>query len=302
MKKLFLFSMMCIMALALNAQRCAVLDFQVGTGVTEEDIEGISFEFRSKFNPSGYKMLERSQVNRAIQQFGYKTTDMTSQQVLKVGRSLDASIIVVGTMNKFMDEYSVEIRAIDVSSGRTIASEGSNFERTAYRSSMQNAAQSLSGKLSSDHRSTETSTSTSSSSTTSKYVDLGLPSGTKWKDKNEVGFFTYDQAMSRFGSNVPEKWQWQELISNCEWIWTDGGYKVVGRNGNSIFLPAKGMINDEGNLRFSDCGYYWSATIKENWKERWGYNIVWRLGFSWNEIDMDSYVDYYGRSVRLIKH
>ena len=30
------------------------------------------------------------------------------------------------------------------------------------------------------------------------YVDLGLPSGTLWKDKNENGFFTYDEAVSRF--------------------------------------------------------------------------------------------------------
>ena len=57
MKKLFLFSMLCLMAFSMKAQRCAVLDFQVGTGVTEEDIEGISFEFRSKFNPHGYTML-----------------------------------------------------------------------------------------------------------------------------------------------------------------------------------------------------------------------------------------------------
>lgn len=294
MKKLFLLSMMCLMALTLNAQRCAVLDFQVGTGVTEEDIEGISFEFRSRFNPSGYKMLERGQINRAIQKFGHKTTDMTSQQVLKVGRSLDASIIVVGTMNKFMDEYSVEIRAIDVSSGRTIASEGSNFERTAYRSSMQKAAQNLSNKLSSEQGGSSSSSSFSSGS--SQYVDLGLPSGTLWKSKNEAGgFYTFGQAISKFGNKIPAKWQWQELISSCQWVWTGGGYKVIGVNGNSIYLPATGWCTCEMNLSMvGEDGFYWSSTTE-------GTGNAWRLGFAWNEIDMDYYDQCFGRSVRLVQ-
>ena len=29
------------------------------------------------------------------------------------------------------------------------------------------------------------------------YVDLGLPSGTKWKSDNESGFYDYDEAISR---------------------------------------------------------------------------------------------------------
>ena len=38
------------------------------------------------------------------------------------------------------------------------------------------------------------------------YVDLGLPSGTLWKDKNEEGgFYTYDQAVSKFGNKLPTK-------------------------------------------------------------------------------------------------
>ena len=36
MKKLLLISMMCLMALMMRAQRCAVLDFQLGTNVTAE--------------------------------------------------------------------------------------------------------------------------------------------------------------------------------------------------------------------------------------------------------------------------
>ncbi|MCQ2271186.1 MAG: hypothetical protein MJZ72_00120 [Bacteroidales bacterium] len=38
-----------------------------------------------------------------------------------------------------------------------------------------------------------------------EYVDLGLPSGTKWKDKNESGFYDYDAAVRSFGSKLPTK-------------------------------------------------------------------------------------------------
>ena len=74
-----------------------------------------------------------------------------------------------------------------------------------------------------------------------QWVDLGLPSGILWKNKNEEGgFYTYDQAVSRFGDKLPTKEQFEELKSQCRWTWTGSGYKVVGPSGESIVLPAAG--------------------------------------------------------------
>jgi len=46
-------------------------------------------------------------------------------------------------------------------------------------------------------------------------VNLGLPSGTFWKDKNETGgwnnYFTYEQTLNQFGDRLPTKEQLQEL-------------------------------------------------------------------------------------------
>ena len=299
MKKFILFAALVITTLATQAQKCVVLDFQMGDNVTQEEAESISYEFRSTFNPSCYTVLEHGRVVRQVKELGYTSANMSKDQVRRVGRIMDAAIVVYGTLSKYMDEYSLDIFVLDVSTGTSVVNQSSVFQKSEYRTRTRAVPESIITKLC---NASSGSVSGAGSSTASQgYIDLGLPSGTKWKDKNEIGFFNYDQAMSKFGNKVPAKWQWQELISNCEWIWTNGGYKVVGRNGNSIFLPAKGMINDEGNLRYSDCGYYWSSTIHENWKDRWGYNLVWRLGFSWNEIDMDSYVDSYGRSVRLVQ-
>lgn len=79
-------------------------------------------------------------------------------------------------------------------------------------------------------------------SASAQYVDLGLPSGTKWKATNESGFYTYLQAKANFGNSIPSKTQWEELIDYCSWEWTGRGYKVVGPNNRSIFLPADGLF------------------------------------------------------------
>ena len=51
------------------------------------------------------------------------------------------------------------------------------------------------------------------------YVDLGLPSGTKWKAANEDGYYDYDSAMETFGGKLPTKEQFEELMSLCTFTW-----------------------------------------------------------------------------------
>ena len=46
------------------------------------------------------------------------------------------------------------------------------------------------------------------------YVDLGLPSGTLWRNANEGGndaHYTYDEAIRIYGHNLPTKQQIEEL-------------------------------------------------------------------------------------------
>lgn len=94
------------------------------------------------------------------------------------------------------------------------------------------------------------------------YVNLGLPSGTLWKDRNETGdFYTYAQAAGKYGNKLPTKWQWDELKDKCEWEWTGNGYIVTGKNGNSIFFPAAGCRTSAGYLKaVGSRGYYWGFT------------------------------------------
>ena len=138
---------MCLMALTMHAQKCAVLDFQLGTNVTAEETDAISYNFRTNFYPDNYRVIEIDRVNKIIKNLGYDSAGMTKQQLLEVGRKLEAIIMVVGTLNKLMDEYSVDVQVIDVSTGTTIASEGNTFQKADYRREIKYIAQSLVHKI-----------------------------------------------------------------------------------------------------------------------------------------------------------
>ena len=93
------------------------------------------------------------------------------------------------------------------------------------------------------------------------YIDLGLPSKTLWKDKNEDAHYTYEEAMTKFGNCLPTKSQLEELKRKCRWKRIEGGYQVTGPNGASITLPAAGWGECEGkNGNEGKHGDYWSST------------------------------------------
>lgn len=154
------------------------------------------------------------------------------------------------------------------------------------------------------------------------YVDLGLPSGTKWATTN-VGAYSpsdygdyfawgetstkssYDWSNLKYcldstggkfskyvtdskygnvdgkseldlsddaayvnwgsGWRMPLKTQQDELREKCTWTWMSmgghNGYKVVGPNGNSLFLPAAGYRFGSGSNDVGSYGDYWSRTL-----------------------------------------
>ena len=134
----------------------------------------------------------------------------------------------------------------------------------------------------------------------SEYVDLGLPKGTKWKDKNENiegnTLFSHNQAMQHYGSKMPTKEQIEELKNSCLWTWTGNGYNVLGPNGNAIFLPAEGHRDcTDGNVYgVNNFGNYWTSTPENS-------ESAWRLLFDITGIDVHADNLCCGYSVRLVK-
>lgn len=423
MKKIILLGLMCLMALSMQAQKCAVLEFRGTQSVTVSDIDGISEMFMTYFRPAGYTMVERAQIDKVISEQGFQRSSITDAQAVRLGKILNVSKVVLGKVSRLGGQYQVDVRVVDVESGHDVALDGATFSGD-FRTNVRNLATKLAGKIAITSGGTvnpsPTPRSTSDSPRTrdkvevlygylkifpnelgsfqdepktviaqinkqaqhgynnwrvptneelslmrannylggGEYmtreskrgivllvsdgddyqtvqekerkaeerikaeqerkraeierqeaaerraaelkalglVDLGLPSGTLWKDKNEEGgFYTYEQAINKFGDELPTKEQFEELKRKCQWTWTGNGYKVTGPNGNSISLPAAGYRYCDGGVYYvGSYGYYWSSTPD-------GSDHAWFLYFYSFSGHMSDNVRCLGQSVRLVQ-
>ena len=64
---------------------------------------------------------------------------------------------------------------------------------------------------------------------------------------------------------MPSKAQVAELIDNCTWEWTEmngvNGQKVIGPNGNYIFMPASGLASGNKISFLGERGQYWGRSL-----------------------------------------
>lgn len=109
-----------------------------------------------------------------------------------------------------------------------------------------------------------------------EYVDMGLPSGTLWASENEEGYFTFDEAVEKFGDNLPARWQFCELIDNCECVFDSGKKALICKsrlNGNTIEFPALGFRSPDPVTMFNigDSGYYWSGSPGPSNYSAWSF-------------------------------
>lgn len=148
MKKLTLLLFATLISFSMQAQRCAVLEFKAGVGISQADVDGISGMFITYFNPSGYTMVERTQIDKAIDEQGLQRSEMTESQMVRIGQILNVSKIVVGDVNIVMGQYNVDVRIINVESGTVAATGGDTFAGgTSYRATMQKIAQNLASQI-----------------------------------------------------------------------------------------------------------------------------------------------------------
>ena len=293
MKKLFTLCLICLLAMSAMAQRAAVMEFKAGVGISQADVDGLSVIFATYFRPTGYTMIERTQIDRIIDEQQMQRSTLTENQMVRIGELLNLSKIVIGDVNIVMGQYNVDVRVINVETGTIAATEGATFAGSSYRETMKSLAQKLAGQIAIGAGHTVGGTPVQESD----YVDLGLPSGTLWKSKNEKGmYYTYDEAVSQFGDKLPTREQFAELQAFCTWTWNGKGYVVKGYNGNSIILLAAGYLNCNGVVYgVGYYGSYWSSTPDDS-------DGAWGLYFDSSGVNMSNYYRLRcgGLSVRLV--
>ena len=168
------------------------------------------------------------------------------------------------------------------------------------------------------------------------WVDLGLPSGTKWatcnvganKPEDDGNYYAWGETRTKssytennytyssspttlpssadaatvnwgVGWRMPTKDEFKELKDKCTWKWvSDVGYKIIGPNDNSIFLPAASYLDyiytdlqDAPPKGFD--GFYWSSSLYSDGR-------AWFLYFYSDNYDMRNECSFVGLSVRPV--
>jgi hypothetical protein len=110
-----------------------------------------------------------------------------------------------------------------------------------------------------------------------------------------------DAATANWGGawRMPTKAEQDELRTKCKWVWTtlNGvyGYKVIGPNGNSIFLPAAGYMVGGTLYDAGSRGYYWSSSLNTG-----NTNNAYFVPFNSDYVGWGNYCRCYGLAVRLV--
>lgn len=305
MKKfvIILLSVFSLIAYAENV-KLALLQPLTVPGSTEcnpMEISMVRGELRKAFGwQSDFQVLTRMDVDAMLKEQGFQRSGMVDDaQRKQVGIMTGAQYICVSSITKYNTQIYIEAYLVDIETGQMTnpASQYINVKNEDY-STLPTACGELAKEMLGElggNRKRASASGVKSSYSSEEYVDLGLPSGTLWKDKNEeCGLITYDQAISFYGANLPTKEQCEELKNSCIWTWTGKGYKVMGPSRQSIYLPADGWRDENGKI-YTNFSCYWSFTTASS-------NKAWRLGFeNGQSARIDDNDRRYQESIRLVK-
>ena len=147
LKVLWLIAMLVLTSSAF-AQRIAIFDFNAGTGVTQVEVDGLSAIFNTYFEPKGAEIIERTRVDRLLQEHKFQKSKFTTSDMVAMGEQLNASLVVVGDVNIVMEQYNIDIRVVNVQTGTVVAKDGISFDKnTSYRGTMQQLGERLAKKM-----------------------------------------------------------------------------------------------------------------------------------------------------------
>lgn len=144
-RRIFVFPVVCILASVVlgqderhspGKQDVAV----IGLGVLADDIPineaaTLTETFVSTiFKTQDFDLVERSQLEKVIQEQDFQLTDFISNdKALKVGKLIKADFIIIGTIGKSGSNYVLNVRMVDVASGKIYRAEK---EPTTHRNEL----------------------------------------------------------------------------------------------------------------------------------------------------------------------
>ena len=141
-----------------------------------------------------------------------------------------------------------------------------------------------------------------------EFVDLGLPSGTKWssdfkKDENDRDYLPYGKAELL---NIPTKEQWEELKEVCKWEYDNKNSKYlyearcVGPNGNIIRFKRTGKLNIS-DLSENFEVFFWIKEDKDGNDKSAVHMSIEGSSYKYGKSQIEDYFSGYKMPVRLVK-
>jgi TolB-like protein len=220
-----------------NAQdkmKIAVMDFNSGVGVDVSMVNGLSdMLINSLFETRRFTIVERTQLNKAIQEQGFQKSNLSAGQIAKVGKILGVKFVLVGTVNfiatkrtteqvttgMISGEFNLDVRIVDVESGEIVSTAGvTKSGAQTYRSLMPELAKDITSKL--------------SNSNGSVVVLLGY----LYVFPEDLGYMTYQEAQSACANvNAVNAYGYDDWR-----IPSDDEVKVVQQNAGKVNLEGRG--------------------------------------------------------------
>lgn len=260
MKRLFIL-LFSVMSLAAFAQRVAILET---VDLSGEVSYGIKMQVRSTLayvisHNTGYEGYDRANVSVIFENPNFQRTGSISDaQVKELASIANAAYVLIAEASLYDDQnLIISSKLLDGTTGM-VANTARPVISGKTPEKIEEACTQLTTNL---FDGIKTSAKKDSPSIPKGYVDLELPSGTLWKSEGEEGLYPYNNAIEKYGNRMPTQEQWLELKNSCKWVWSENGYKVIGRNGQSIFLGKTNIIACDGRGGYiPNTGCYWSST------------------------------------------
>ncbi|MDO9549072.1 MAG: PEGA domain-containing protein, partial [Candidatus Marinimicrobia bacterium] len=106
---------------AQDAKTMAILDFE-GLGIKPEEVKALTNRLRTKLVQSGaYDVTERGKMQEILDEQGFQMSGCTSEGcMVEAGHLLGVRYMLAGSISLVGSTYSVEMRAIDVETGKII--------------------------------------------------------------------------------------------------------------------------------------------------------------------------------------
>ncbi len=105
----------------------AVLDLQVTGGVLKSEAQALSDRLRSEMQSLKFDLIERSQMNALLVEQEFAMSELSEESASKAGKLLSAEQVAVGTIGKVGRTYTVDVRLIDVATGKVVNSSKQDY-------------------------------------------------------------------------------------------------------------------------------------------------------------------------------